>query len=337
MKAFSPVFYFLIFLAVPNITFAQELEGIVNLVNKNSNLCLAVSNASILPGAETTQWNCDGVADKAWELIFMGSSVYKVQNQRSLLYLSLQSANRNNGVKVTQGVETSDSPQYLNWLFINAGNGYYKIQNLYSGLFLAVGGATLERGGEIVQWVDQGQQDILWRIVPTSSTAQPKTAGKNATPPQVKGKGKTGVGLPTRYVDFPGGGIRNNNQYVGDFCCTGETASILDNTNAVVGYVYFFGGKNPAYTTPNGAVMSDLEISLSGAKEFGNLQAPREKGSVYFPTSQVYVGSQIMTTIGRILYTVKIVDLKFEVAKGQNTGRFYMNSIKVSVMAQAAY
>lgn len=332
MKTSYVIFCFLIYLAIPSFTFAQTLSGVFNLVNKNSNLCLAVSNASTLPGEETIQWSCDGGADKAWELTNIGGSVYKIQNQKSFLYLKLKSLSRSNGEKATQGV--ADDPQIINWLFVDAGNGYYKIQNLYSGLFLAVGGGSVEQGGAIIQWTDHGQQDLLWRVVPTSVANKSKAIDLNGVK---RVRTSVNPSLPDRMINFPGGGVRNNNQYVGDFCCTGETASILDNTNTTVGYVYFFSGRNPAYNTANGAVMGDLEILLSGAKEFGNPQALREKGNIYFANGTIYAGAQIMTTIGRILYTVKVLDVKFEVVNGRYTGRFYMNSIKVSVLAQAAY
>jgi hypothetical protein len=228
---------------------------------------------------------------------------------------------------VTQRADQPNNPLELNWLVLNAGNGYYKIQNLYSGLFLAVEGASLEPGRSLMQWADQRQADILWRITPVNLPAEPGWVNRSGQ----------AVMLPTRSIYFPGGGWKNNNQYIGDFCCTGETAPILDNSNACVGYVYFFNSKSPLYNSANGTLMSDLELLLSGSREFGNPNAPREKGSVYFRPNQVYLGAQMTATVGRILYTVKITDVKFEVLNGYNTGRFYSNSVKVMVTAQAAY
>lgn len=331
------IYCLVIYVAIPNIALSQTLSGFFNLVNKNSNLCLAVRNASNLPGEETYQWNADGTTDKAWELIFLGGSTYKVKNAKSQLFLGLRNPAQFNGEKVTQRVEHSGDPQELNWIFIHAGNGYYKIQNRYSRLYLAVEGSSFERGRPIIQWADLGQDDLLWRLVP-ANLPYPNQVSPTHNPYLTSRGGSTStVSLPTRSYNFPGGGIKNSNQYIGDFFGTGETAAVLDNSNACVGYVYFFNSRNPSYNAPGGMVMSDLEILLSGAREFGKPQVIREKGSIYFASGQVYVGAQMVATVGRVLYTVKILDLKFEVINGRNTGRFYTNSVKLSVIAQAAY
>lgn len=319
----------LLFVTTPFTASSQSFSGTFKLVNLHSNLCLGIKGASTLSGAETTQWHCDESPDMAWELIPLGNSLYKIRNVRSQFYLGLKKPSHLNGEMVVQRINHQGEPQELNWVFINAGSGYYKIQNLYSGLFLAVERSSFEPGRAILQWSNQGQQDILWRIeaVPAATTNPMGSRGGNSST----------VSLTTRTFNFPGGGIRNNNHPIGDFCCTGETVAVMDNSNACVGYIYFFGSRNPSYNAPGGMVTNDLEILLSAASEFGRPQAVRQKGSIYFPSEQIYVGAQMTTTIGRILYTARISDLKFEVINGQNTGRFYTNSLKVAVTAQAAY
>lgn len=311
---------------------AQSFSGTFKLVNRHSNLCLAIKGASTLSGAETTQWHCDESPDIAWELIHLGNSLYKIRNVRSQFYLGLKKPSQLNGEMVVQRTNHQGEPQELNWVVINAGSGYYKIQNLYSGLFLAVEHSSFEPGRTILQWANQGQQDILWRIEPSNNQGSSSNNTMN-----IRGGNISAVSLTTRTFNFPGGGIRNNNHPIGDFCCTGETVAVMDNSNACVGYIYFFGSRNPGYNAPGGMVTNDLEILLSAASEFGRPQAVRQKGSIYFPSEQIYVGAQMTTTIGRILYTARISDLKFEVINGQNTGRFYTNSLKVAVTAQAAY
>ena len=145
--------------------------------------------------------------------------------------------------------------------------------------------------------------------------------------------------LPTKTFVFPGGGIRNNNNYLGDFCCTGETGVVQDNFGNYVGYIYFFGwGNKPAEVTDEGVVIDQLEILLSGAKTFDNVLSPvRDKTVLLFPNNEVFTGSQLSTTIGRILYTVRILNVEFRMINGNNTGKFYMNSIRVEVTAQQAY
>jgi hypothetical protein len=39
----------------------------------------------------------------------------------------------------------------------------------------------------------------------------------------------------------PGAGVRNNNDTIGDFCCTGETATIRTAQGTPAGFLYFYG------------------------------------------------------------------------------------------------
>ncbi len=150
--------------------FSQSLEGIKNIVNKNSGLCLAVNNASTMRGEEATQWACDGNADKNWEFIYLGGNVYRIQNMNSKLYLAVRDRYSIEGGRIVQR-EEDVLDQLTNWQLIDIGNGYYKIKNLISGLFLAVGGGSQSNGGNVIQWQDNGQEDVKWQIVPNQKSS----------------------------------------------------------------------------------------------------------------------------------------------------------------------
>jgi hypothetical protein len=67
----------------------------------------------------------------------------------------------------------------------------------------------------------------------TSSLAASDTAG---TPQQ---PALSAFQLQYKTFEFPGAGIRNNNETIGDFCCTGETATLRTAQGAPVGFIYF--------------------------------------------------------------------------------------------------
>lgn len=44
-----------------------------------------------------------------------------------------------------------------------------------------------------------------------------------------------GVALQQSFFYFPGDGQRNNNGYIGDYCCTGETATVSTPNGDAIG------------------------------------------------------------------------------------------------------
>ena len=66
---------------------------------------------------------------------------------------------------------------------------------------------------------------------------------------------------------FPGGGQRNNNATIGDFCCTGETMTLLNQNNKPLGYAYFFSWDGQAYNLPPSSIAPNFRIFLSGTTD----------------------------------------------------------------------
>jgi microsomal dipeptidase-like Zn-dependent dipeptidase len=136
--------------------------GTYTLTNKNSNLCLAVRGATQNNGEETTQWACDGNADKNWKIIDAGGGYYKLQNSNSNHFLAVGAGSRDHGGRVVQYVDQGQ--QDILWRLVDIGGGYYKVQNKNSGLVLAVGAGSRNQGADVVQWGDAGQEDIKWKL-----------------------------------------------------------------------------------------------------------------------------------------------------------------------------
>ncbi len=141
---------------------------------------------------------------------------------------------------------------------------------------------------------------------------------------------KNGVASPPELrktsFAFPGGGEKNNNQAIGPFCCTGETATVASADGQPLGYIYFFGWQGQAYNQGNTSVAPSVEILVSGLADLSNPRSPMEKASVLFLASD-----------GGTRKTVRAGGLSFEVSLEaqslpfNNQRYFDMSSIKATV------
>ncbi len=141
---------------------------------------------------------------------------------------------------------------------------------------------------------------------------------------------------------LPGDGIRNENEVIGTFCCTGETAIVLTKDGHPLGFIYFFGfeeGRN----TDGRSVAQAISIHVSGLRNLAdahsldladsNREDLRGRGLVEtvirFRAKELKPGNRKSATAGRLRFTVAIKDA--ELMRLGDTAYFYMDSVAIEV------
>ena len=158
-----------------------------------------------------------------------------------------------------------------------------------------------------------GSQDNPYRVQPVVVNPARRSSGN----------------IATTQVVFPGGGTRNNNGTIGDFCCTGETATILRSDNTPIGYVYFYGFKNGMNIGNNRSTATQLSLGVSATPDLQDATAPRLKDEIVFDAAHMFVGAVQTKKVGALSYTVTIL----AVHKYSPTA-YYMGETRVRVEIQ---
>lgn len=120
---------------------------------------------------------------------------------------------------------------------------------------------------------------------------------------------------------FPGGGVRNENTAIGDFCCTGETGVVRRNDNSPLGYVYYYDW-TPA--TENTAMQ--FRVLLSGAPSIEDISSDRIKDQISFDaTSELYANAVKKKKVGAITYKITILSVTRLTARSFNEVRIQVD------------
>ncbi|MDO3624725.1 hypothetical protein [Mucilaginibacter sp. BT774] len=107
-------------------------------------------------------------------------------------------------------------------------------------------------------------------------------------------------------IILPGMGVRNENQTIGDFCCTGETATILREGDIPVGYIYFYGSV-PATET----AAAKLQIFVSAVPSINNPNSDRVKDEIDFDAaSELFSNATKSKIVGGLKFTVTILSVR---------------------------
>lgn len=135
------------------------------------------------------------------------------------------------------------------------------------------------------------------------------------------------LSLETFSFEFPGAGERNNNRTIGDFCCTGHTATVRTRQGAPVGYIYFHdfdGGINVG----DRSTATKFGILVSGLSDASRSNSPRVKSAVEFEAKELEPGLTRETKAGALVFTVTILEVEFF---NEAHSRYWMDRIKVRV------
>jgi hypothetical protein len=117
--------------------------------------------------------------------------------------------------------------------------------------------------------------------------------------------------------NLPADGRSNNNGYIGPFCCTGSTATVLNLNGDPVGYIYFFSWNGQAYNYGNTSIAPDLKILVSGLSNFSDTNSAQVQSSVDIQASEMQVGASRSTTAGSLAFTVTITNFTAVTYNGQ--------------------
>jgi hypothetical protein len=141
--------------------------------------------------------------------------------------------------------------------------------------------------------------------------------------------------LLTTSFFFPGGGRPNNNATIGDFCCTGQTGTILSDQRKPVGYIYFYG-------FPGGGLMctvdgrkrssaAQFEVLVSGVSHPEDVESERVQSSIKFNAREMKPGASRQTIAGALQFTATILGVEFT---DSARSRYWMDSIIIRVDVQ---
>lgn len=147
---------------------------------------------------------------------------------------------------------------------------------------------------------------------------------------------KPAISLQSTSFAFPGAGERNNNQTIGDFCCTGETATVWAANGTPAGYIYFYGftgGVNVKVKErekPRSSA-TRLRILVSGVADASHPNDARLKSAIEFSAAEMKPGLSRQITAGALRFTATIVDVSFT---DDTHTSYWMDSVKVQVTVE---
>ena len=156
----------------------------------------------------------------------------------------------------------------------------------------------------------------------------PSTALAASRPPQQTAPPL--LQLENNSFELPGDGRRNNNETVGDFCCTDKTATIRTAQGTPIGYIYFYsfiGGIN----LKSRSAADQLSVLVSGVSDPSRLTSgsiSRAKSSIEFAALEMKPGLSRQVIAGALEFKVTIQEVKFI---DEAHSRFWMDSIKIKV------
>jgi hypothetical protein len=135
-----------------------------------------------------------------------------------------------------------------------------------------------------------------------------------------------GAALQKSSFYLPGDGKRNNNRTIGDYCCTGETATVRTPDGNAIGYIYFYDFRESYNIGNNQSVAGILRILVSGISDMWNLNSTRSKHMIEFRAHELKKGASRSVTAGALRYTATILSAKH---RTKNHQQYYMGSVKV--------
>jgi len=133
---------------------------------------------------------------------------------------------------------------------------------------------------------------------------------------------------------FPGGGQHNNNATIGDFCCTGQTGTVLSDQRKPVGYIYFYDFRGGLLCTVDGRKRSSaaqFEVLVSGVSDPEDAGSKRVQSSIKFNAREMEPGASRQTIAGALQFTATILVVEFT---DSARSRYWMDSVIIRVDVQ---
>jgi TIR domain len=129
---------------------------------------------------------------------------------------------------------------------------------------------------------------------------------------------------------FPGDGKPNKNKIIGDFCCTGETATIETTQGIPAGFIYFYDFPGGGVIVGDGSrsTAQRFAVHVSGLSDPARLDSPRVKEVIIFDAGEMVIGTVRTVTAGALRFSAMIEDARFDQRYGV---RFLMDTVRVKV------
>jgi hypothetical protein len=135
--------------------------------------------------------------------------------------------------------------------------------------------------------------------------------------------------IRTRALELPGSGVKNANRRIGPFCCTGETATVLDANGQAVGYVYVFGFSGGVNLGGRAAVRT-ANVLVSGPR--ADDVADQATSQVDFSAASWQEGTAVRVQAGRLTYVVTLTNA--DIVLVGNERAFDLESLHAHVEVQ---
>jgi hypothetical protein len=155
--------------------------GVYVLQGVGSGLCVDITGASTVSGANVEQWNCNGHANQQFRFRDTGGGVYEItpQNSPNTQCLDVYQSSLIDGGNVDQWSCNGHSSQRFK--LVQPTSGRFEIIAVNSGKCLDVSGASTLRGANIQQWGCSGHPNQLFTLVPISSSGTGGSTGTGGT------------------------------------------------------------------------------------------------------------------------------------------------------------
>jgi len=115
------------------------------------------------------------------------------------------------------------------------------------------------------------------------------------------------VTITRTFFVMPADGVPNNDQKIGDFCCTGRTASIVASSGTPVGYMYAFDFRDGVNFGDGTSGYGAVGLLLSGLSNSADPTSYRNQGAVWFSAGEIASGVHYkVTRVGALEFGVRV-------------------------------
>ena len=140
----------------------------MQIINRNSNLCLALVNDQSSSGTSVVQRDCSASSSQ-WVVDPTADGYYRLVNKNSGQFLGSDACNTADGADVTQQAWLSSACQQ--WQINSDGDGWLQLLNRNSVKALDITNCSTTDGANVQQWAALNNACQQWRLQPTNLVA----------------------------------------------------------------------------------------------------------------------------------------------------------------------
>ncbi|HEV7745767.1 MAG TPA: S8 family serine peptidase [Pyrinomonadaceae bacterium] len=154
----------------------KENSTYYSMVARHSGLSAAVTETSMVNGAQIVQWPNPGTGDTnfEWQLVPTDSGYYKLVNHHSGKVAAMAGVSQANGASVVQW-DWAEGATHEQWQIVSLGIGYHKLIARHSGKVLSIATGSSSQGAYLQQWTGTPALYQQWQFVPVSPNITVRT------------------------------------------------------------------------------------------------------------------------------------------------------------------